>query len=150
MVMITQTHSGPVYDEVQLRADAQLILDNLGYKDFDLGILLTDNATIHEYNRVYRHKDKPTDILSFAYHADLVAGEPIVVLDAEDKNLGDIIISLEYVREDAHNWEQSFEQRMHVLLVHGICHLRGYDHIDDEDYVVMHKEEDRLLALLSL
>lgn len=150
MIAIHQTHIGSAYDETALRADAQALLDILGYGDFDLGILLTNNNSIQEYNRAYRHQDKPTDILSFAYHSDLKAGEAITVNAPEDKNLGDIIISLEYVRKDAPNWDQTFEQRMRVLLVHGICHLRGYDHIEDEDYMVMHKEEDRLLTLLSL
>lgn len=150
--MITISHSDTEvsYNEQQLRSDAQLILDDLGYSDFDLGILLTDNKTMREYNKAYRHKDKPTDILSFAFHPEIKPGETIVAADPEDRNLGDIIISLEYVRDDAPNWDQTFEQRMRVLLVHGICHLRGYDHIEDEDYIAMYKEEDRLLNLLSL
>lgn len=150
MISIQQTNISPVYDSSALHADAQAVLDILGYGDYDLGILLTDNTSIQEYNRAYRHQDKPTDILSFPYHTDLKAGDPIIVNDPEDKNLGDIIISLEYVQKDAPEWEQTFEQRMRVLLVHGICHLRGYDHIEDEDYMVMHKEEDRLLTMLSL
>lgn len=150
MITITQSDLEQPYDDTSLKQDAQTILDALGYTDFDLGILLTDNKTIQEYNRAYRHYDKPTDILSFAYHPDLKAGEQIVVRDEEDKNLGDLIISLEYVKADAPQWQQTFEQRMRVLLVHGICHLRGYDHIEDEDYVVMYKEEDRLLQLISL
>lgn len=150
MINITQSHVDKPYNDTQLQKDAQLLLDTLGYHDFDLGILLTNNATIQEYNRAYRHQDKPTDILSFGYHADVKAGEQIVAHEEEDKNLGDLIISLEYVEHDAPQWEQTFEQRMRVLLVHGICHLRGYDHIEDEDYVIMHKEEDRLLQLLSL
>jgi probable rRNA maturation factor len=150
MVTITQSYLDKPYDDRQLKHDAQFILDALGYHDFDLGILLTNNVTIQEYNRVYRHHDKPTDILSFAYHSELKAGEAIVVDEEEDKNLGDLIISLEYVAQDAPQWEQTFEQRMRVLLVHGICHLRGYDHIEDDDYVIMHKEEDRLLRLLKM
>lgn len=150
MITIQQTNISPAYDEKALRADAQALLDILGYGDYDLGILLTDNNNIQEYNRAYRHQDKPTDILSFPYHTELKAGESITVNSPEDKNLGDIIISLEYVQKDAPEWEQTFDQRMRVLLVHGICHLRGYDHIEDEDYMIMHKEEDRLLTMLSL
>ena len=150
MITVTQSHLETPYDDTQLKLDAQLLLDALGYHDFDLGILLTNNTTIQEYNRAYRHQDKPTDILSFGYHPELKAGEQIVVQEEEDKNLGDMIISLEYVKNDAPEWAQTFEQRMRVLLVHGICHLRGYDHIEDEDYIVMHKEEDRLLQLLSM
>lgn len=134
--------------EKKLKTDAQKILDILKYSDFDLGILLTTNKTIQRYNKTFRHKDKPTDILSFSYHADLKAGEKIKPKTDEDKNLGDLIISLEYVENDAKKWEQTFAQRMRILLVHGICHLLGYDHEKDEDYKVMHKQEQKILKLL--
>ena len=133
----------------QLKKDAQRILEYLEYPDFDLGIMLTDNATIHKYNKKHRGKDKPTDILSFPFHDKLKAGERIVAQTDEQKNLGDIIISPEYVQEDLPNWGQSFDERMRVLLVHGICHLLGYDHIKDEDYELMQKKEEELLEQLS-
>lgn len=135
-------------NERQLLADAQKILDILNYSDFDLGILLTTNKTIHHYNKEFRHKDKPTDILSFPYHTELKAGERIKTKTEEDKNLGDLIISLEYVKKDAKKYETTFEQRMKILLIHGICHLLGYDHVEDEDYKVMHKQEQKILKLL--
>ena len=94
MITIQQTNISPVYDASALHADAQAVLDILGYGDYDLGILLTDNTSIQEYNRAYRHQDKPTDILSFPYHTDLKAGDPIIVNDPEDKNLGDICIKM--------------------------------------------------------
>jgi rRNA maturation RNase YbeY len=124
------------------------LLDVLGYKKYDLGLLITTNKTIQNYNQTYRQKDKPTDILSFPYHPHLKAGEKIVVKQPEDKNLGDMIISLEYVEKDAKNLDVTFLDRLDVLLVHGICHLLGYDHIIDADYLVMKEEEERLLELL--
>jgi len=135
-------------NEKKLVAQAQKVLDILGYSDFDLGILLTTNKTIHSYNKQFRNKDKPTDILSFSYHADLKAGQKIKPKTEDDKNLGDLIISLEYVKKDAKKWNQSFEQRMPILLVHGVCHLLGYDHEKDEDYKIMHKQEQKILKLL--
>lgn len=129
-------------------ADAQKILDHLKYSDFDLGVLLTTNKTIHSYNKQFRHKDKPTDILSFAYHNELKAGQRIKAKSEEDKNLGDLIISLEYVQRDAKKNKQTLEYRMEILLVHGICHLLGHDHEKDEEYVVMDAQEQKLLKLL--
>jgi probable rRNA maturation factor len=125
-----------------------LLLDVLGYKKYDVGLLITTNKTIASYNQMYREKDKPTDILSFPYHPHLKAGEKIVVNQVEDKNLGDMIISLEYVEKDAENLGVTLLDRIDVLLVHGVCHLLGYDHIIDADYLVMKKEEERLLELL--
>ena len=149
MILIKNEQDAVKVDTDQLQKDAQTILDALDYSDFDLGILLTTNREIHSLNKEYRKKDKPTDILSFPYHPELVAGEHIVPTDDEDKNLGDIIISPEFVKEDLPRWEKTFEQRMRILLVHGICHLLGYDHIQDEDYRKMHKKEVSLLALLE-
>ena len=147
MIALTNNQTIP-FDEAQFKKDAQALLKHLGYQDFDLGILITDNKAIHAFNSTYRNKDKTTDILSFPFHTELQAGERIVVEDEDEKNLGDIIISPEYVKADLERWGQSFEQRMRVLLVHGICHLLGYDHIKDEDYEVMKKKEQELLSQL--
>src|SRR6187402_2720533 len=110
---------------LDLAAQAQAMLGVLKYPEFDLGILLTTNKTIRLFNKQYRGKDKPTDILSFPYHTTLKAGDRIKVFYDEDKNLGDIIISLEYVEKDRVQWKCSFEERMTVLLAHGIAHLLG-------------------------
>lgn len=136
-------------DIKKIKADTQEILDILDYADYDLGILLTNQKKIHFFNKTYRDKDKPTDILSFPYHPDLKAGERIQPLSPDDKNLGDIILCPEYIKNDLERWGKTFEERMQILLVHGICHLLGYDHIKDEDYAVMKKLEDFLLAKLS-
>lgn len=148
MITIKNTQRKIKISSSTLKKNAQKILDILGYSDFDLGIWLTTNKTIQKYNRTYRKKDKPTDILSFPYHSDIKPGKRIPVKREEDKNLGDLIISLEYVKKDAIRWEQTFEHRMHILLVHGICHLLGYNHITDEDYKIMHKQEQKLLKKL--
>lgn len=148
MILIKNSQRSIAIDVGQLKKDAQIILDALKYSDFDLGIWLTTNRTIHKYNRDYRHKDKPTDILSFPFYPDLQAGKRIVTSTDEDKNLGDLIISLEYVQAEAKKLGVTFEQRMKRLLVHGICHLLGYDHIKDEDYKVMYRKEMALLKKL--
>lgn len=135
-------------DESKLVKNAQTILNFLKYNDFDLGILLTTNKTIKRYNKEFRHKDKATDILSFAYHTELKAGQRIKAKSEEDKNLGDLIISLEYVKKDAQKWKQTYEHRMEILLVHGICHLLGHDHEKDEEYAVMDALEQKLLKIL--
>ena len=147
MITIIDNQKIPVNKE-QLKKDARRILEYLEYPDFDLGIMLTDNQTIHEYNKKYRDKDKPTDILSFPFHDKLKADERIVAQTDDQKNIGDIIISPEYVQADLPRWEQTFDERMRVLLTHGICHLLGYDHIKDEEYEVMEKKEEELLKLL--
>lgn len=149
MITIRNTQRKVACNIKQLTADAQALLKFLKYEDFDLGILLTTETTIQNYNRDYRHKDKPTDILSFPYHTELKAGKRIKVTMPEDKNLGDLIIAPAYVVKDAAQLGVTFESRMQRLLVHGICHLLGYDHIEDADYAVMLKKEKSLLKHLG-
>jgi len=141
----------------QLEADAQLLLTILGYKDFDLGIWITTNKTIRYYNKTYRHKDKPTDILSFPFHPELQPGHKIKIRSEDDKNLGDVIISAEYVVNFLKKSDNSvstisdkaLNDRFRVLLVHGICHLLGYDHITDEQFSQMQRKEKFLLKQLA-
>lgn len=132
-----------------LKANAQKILTTLGYDKFDLGIWLTTNKTIKRYNKRFRKKDKATDILSFPYHTKLKPGDKILVKEPEDQNLGDIIISLEYVKADAPQHDQSLTKRLDVLLAHGIAHLLGYDHKTDKEWNDMQKIEKKLIQTLS-
>ncbi|KKP35915.1 MAG: Metalloprotease C21orf57 [candidate division TM6 bacterium GW2011_GWF2_32_72] len=132
----------------KIKKSIQTILDHLKYNNFDIGILFTTNATIQQYNNQYRKKNTPTDVLSFPFHTDLKAGKKIKVLNETDKNLGDIIISLERVQKDANELETPFEKHLNRILVHGICHLIGYDHLKDTDYKIMQAKENQLLKLI--
>ena len=149
MIHIKQTQRKISFCTTPYFKKAQKILRHLGYIDFDLGILLTTDATIRKYNKQYRQKDKATDVLSFPYHHDIQAGEKIIPASDDDKNLGDIIISVSYVYHNKHNLDGDFHQRMDRMLVHGICHLLGYDHIDDDEYKQMLTLENELLQLIS-
>lgn len=149
MILIKNRQRKIKVDTKQLEQDAQKVLTVLRYADFDLAIVLTSSNTIRKYNREYRHKDKATDVLSFPFHPQLQAGERIKPKTEEDKNLGDIIIAPDYVQKDAPRWGHTFEQRMRVLLVHGICHLLGYDHEEEAEYKVMHRKEKALLKILN-
>jgi len=149
MVLIKNEQNSREVNTTQLQKDAQALLELLDYADFDLGILLATDEEIHELNKKFRHKDKPTDILSFPFFPHLKAGQRIEVASEDEKNLGDIVIAPNYVYTTLDQWDTSFDERMRVLLVHGICHLLGYDHIKDEDYEVMKKQEEFLLNALK-
>lgn len=137
-------------DLKKLEEQAAFILQELGYGDFDLGIWLTTNSTIREYNKTYRKKDVATDILSFPYHDGIKAGQKIKVTCEEDKNVGDIIISVEFVRYLLPLYETTLQQRLGVLLIHGICHLLGYTHYDDENDAKMSTIERSIAKKLKL
>ena len=109
-------------------------------RPFYMSILLTDNKNIQIVNRDFREKDSPTDVISFAYH------------ETEDfdigpyDTLGDIIISLEKVKEQAKEYNHSFDREFYYVLTHGILHILGYDHINDEDKTIMRKKEEEILS----
>ena len=145
MITIRQTQRTIDFSIRPFKKKAEFILTELGYPDFDLGIWLTTNKTIQKYNREYRDKNEPTDVLSFPYHTELKAGQKIKAREDEDKNLGDLIISIPYVFENKKELPGNFIARMDRLLVHGICHLLGYDHIKDDDYKKMITLENKLL-----
>lgn len=149
MILIKNNQRKYKIDTEQLKKDIQTILDTLNYSDFDIGILITTNATIRKYNKAFRHKDMATDILSFPFYPTLKAGSRIKAKEEWEKNLGDLILSPEYIKKSAPQYDMSFECRLKVLIVHGICHLLGYDHIDDKDYKKMHKKEALLLRLIQ-
>lgn len=107
-------------------------------KDVYLSIMLTDNDSIQEINAQYREKDEPTDVISFAYHE----GEEV---ESFYDTLGDIIISLERVEAQSKEYGHTFEREFYYVLTHGILHLLGYDHMNDEDKEEMRQKEEELL-----
>lgn len=124
---------------------------DINCQDFDLGIMLTTNNSIQKLNKKFRGKDKPTDILSFPFHENLKPGQKIKIKSPEDKNLGDLIISLEFAQKDAKiTWNRKFDEHLIALLAHGIAHLIGYDHITDQDFDKMSKIEQELLKSVDV
>ena len=148
MILIKNTQRIYPINTKKVTSIVQKILDDLGYADFDIGIWFTTNKTIARYNQAYRRKTGPTDILSFPYWPTLKAGQKIIAKNKDEANLGDIIISLEYIESSAQWQSVAHEERLPRLLVHGICHLLGYDHETDADYKIMHKKERELLKLV--
>lgn len=92
------------------------------YKDgnFELNILLTDNKTIKEYNSNYRGKSAPTDVLSFEY-------------GLKEKIIGDIVISIEKIKEQSKSFNNTFEEEFFYILIHGVLHILGYNHSETDD-----------------
>ena len=106
----------------------------------ELSIAIVDIAEMSQLNEQHRGLQGPTDVLSFECD-DLCAvfgpDEPIV--------LGDVIIAPEVAEEQAAEYGHTVEEELNLLLVHGILHLLGYDHIDDADDEVMRVREQAIL-----
>jgi probable rRNA maturation factor len=97
---------------------AHRALEVLGLNKVELSIVLVSDAQIRRLNKLYRNKDKPTDVLSFPI-GEKVEGWLI---------LGDIVISVDTARRQAQGLGYSLEEELKRLLVHGLVHLLGYDH----------------------
>lgn len=146
MITIKNTQRSIKIDTKQFIHDAQAALKELGYENYDLGIWFTTNATIQKFNKQYRAKNVPTDILSFPFHA-LQPGKKIKPRTQEDENLGDLIISAKYVH-DLYP-DDLFYPRLQKLLVHGVSHLLGHDHDTPETDAQMLELEERLLNIIT-
>lgn len=114
-------------------------------------ITFTTPQNIKEINKKYRNIDKATDVLSFPMFEKDELETKIKNKDyvCEDV-LGDIIISIEKVQEQAEEYGHSFERELSYMIVHGFYHLMGYDHIKEEDKAIMRPKEEKVLAKLGI
>ena len=118
-----------------------------GVMDAEVSVTLTDDAHIHVLNRDYRSVDRPTDVLSFV----LTESEEPAILDAPyGVVLGDLVISLERVAAQAEEYGHSVLRELSFLTVHGMLHLLGYDHIEEEDRVEMEEEQRHVMDVLGI
>lgn len=113
-------------------------------------ITLTNNDEIHQINREYRKVDRPTDVLSFPMYEKEEVETLKTVSDETEKILGDIIISIEKVKEQAEEYGHSFERELAYLVTHGMLHLLGYDHMVEEEKVMMRTREEEILGILHI
>ena len=112
-------------------------------RDAELSLLFTDDAHIRALNRDWRGKDKPTNVLSFPAH-DVAPGEAVPPM------LGDIALAFETVRAEADLEEKPFDHHLTHLIVHGLLHLLGHDHEDDDEAEKMEALERAALARLAI
>ena len=125
---------------------ADVVGEIYGVENSELSITLTDDEHIHRLNKKYRATDRPTDVLSFAFHE---SDEP-EILDAKIDVLGDIIISVERARSQAKEFGHSFKREIVFLTVHGLLHLLGYDHIQEDERMEMENEQKFVMEKLGI
>jgi probable rRNA maturation factor len=107
-----------------------------GGAELEVTLRLTDDATIHELNRDYRGRDRPTDVLAFAQRE----GEGGQL---HPHLLGDIVVSVDTAARQA--GRRGLDQELAFLAAHGLCHLLGYDHATDEEETEMNARAGALL-----
>lgn len=104
----------------------------------EISLLFTDDVTMRSYNRQYRNLDKTTDVLSFPQG-----------FDADNKILGDVLISVDTALRQAKMHDISVESEIERLLVHGILHLLGYDHKKKKERKIMREQENYLIDYIN-
>ena len=141
-----------------LVADAVLKEEKCPY-EVQINVLLTDNHGIRQYNREYRDIDRETDVLSFPnvdynrpsdfseiakHEADYI--DP----DTGEVVLGDIILSVDKVFEQAKNYGHSVKREFAFLISHSMLHLCGYDHMEEEERIIMEEKQRIILSKIQI
>ena len=134
-----------VYEDIYLDL-LKTILSILNIKcDPIVSVTFVDNKYIHKINKKYRQIDRPTDVISFAFldsennYDTILYSQGVVIL-------GDIYISIEKAKEQAIEYQHSLHRELCFLFVHGLLHLLGYDHMNEEDEKEMFALQDQILT----
>jgi probable rRNA maturation factor len=128
-----------------LRLAAQTALETEGQRSGALTLVVTDDETLHALNRAYLGIDAPTDVLSFGGESPDFVSPP----DAE-VYLGDVVIAYPQAQAQATAADHPIEAELALLVVHGVLHLLGYDHVYPDDKAVMWERQADILARLGL
>ncbi|MGO3732910.1 MAG: rRNA maturation RNase YbeY [Vagococcus sp.] len=119
--------------------------------DTEMSVTFVNNEEIHQINKEYREKDAPTDVISFALEDEGIDELPIEFGDMDiPRNIGDIIVSVEKIMEQANEYSHSFERELGFLVIHGFLHLNGYDHMNEKDEKVMFDLQRKILDAYGL
>ncbi len=145
-------HQKQEYDNIIKKVITQCFnQEQLEKEKLWLTIVLTNSDNIQKVNKQYRNIDKATDVLSFPmFEKDELVKKIEKKEFQHEEILGDIIISIDKVEEQAKEYEHSFERELSYMLVHGFYHLMGYDHIQEEDKEIMRPKEEKILADLEI
>ena len=130
-----------------VRAAVEMVGQLYGVENGEVSVTLTNNAYIHTLNKAYRGIDRPTDVLSFALNE---SEEPEMVDGPEVNMLGDLIISVERAEDQAADYGHSLRREVAFLTVHGMLHLLGYDHMEEDERAEMEEEQRFVMEKLGI
>ena len=113
--------------------------------DIEMSCILVDDKDIHQINKEYRHIDRSTDVISFA----LEDNEQFYI-EGMPRSIGDIFISVDHARIQAQEYGHSLKREMCFLFTHGLLHLLGYDHMNEDDEKEMFSLQKEILNHLHI
>ena len=131
----------------ELHSLAEMVMREEGFPDdVEVTLLFVDESEMASYNQRFLDRDGPTDVLAFPVE-HLIPG---VVPDHDAQGpplvLGDVVVAPAYVRKQAVDFGVTFEDEMALMVTHGILHLLGYDHLEDDEAERMESRERELLS----
>ena len=121
----------------------EFTLKNEKLDNVEFNIIFVDNDTIHNINKTYRNVDRVTDVISFAL-------EDNKTIELDHRLLGDIYICIDKAREQAVEYGHSFKRELSFLTIHGLLHLLGYDHMEEDEEKVMFQKQEEILSLFGI
>ncbi len=150
-----------VYNNIEQNQSYETIIKKVVQKCYEveqlpenhlvLTITLTTPEDIQRINKQYRNIDRATDVLSFPMFEKQELEDKIRLQEfTEEDILGDIVISIAAVEQQAKEYGHSFEREFSYMVVHGFYHLMGYDHIEEQDKEIMRKKEEAILEQLKI
>lgn len=130
-----------------LHSLAEMIMSEEGYpQDAEVTLLFVDETEMSSYNERFLDRHGATDVLAFPVEELLPGVVPDVHSQGPPLMLGDVVIAPAYVRRQAEDSGVTFDDEMALMVTHGILHLLGYDHIEDDEAERMEERERQLLA----
>jgi probable rRNA maturation factor len=149
----------PVEELIKELTETVLKEENVPFNNISLNVTFTDDAEIHRINREFRDMDRSTDVLSFPA-IDFDAPADFNGIEEGDINyfdpetheliLGDIMISVEHAEMQAKEYNHSFKREIAFLITHSLLHLLGYDHMEEEERLVMEEKQELILNKLGI
>lgn len=124
------------------------IMEKYKCSNCSVNLLLTDNNTVRQLNKDFRNVNKPTNILSFPQINPNSNREPLLQL--ENINIGDLAMSYDVIIEESKLFNKSFFDRCTHLFVHGVLHLLGMDHIEEDERLKMESVEIEILKYFGI
>lgn len=163
MTIMIEEETAVEFDFEYRQLAEEVINFSLDFEKFpyeaEVNLTLVDDASIQEINREYRNIDKPTDVLSFPLLSYERAGDFSAIEEEAESNfnpdtgevlLGDIIISVPKVLEQAESYGHSVKREFAFLIVHSVLHLLGYDHMTSAEAAFMENKQKSILESMGI
>lgn len=140
-----QSESQSILDKMETAALRALELEEIDDERIEISVTFVSPEEIQEINKQFRDIDKVTDVLSFPQFDDFED-----LPEFGEIALGDVVICTEKAKEQAEEFGHSIEREIIYLFVHSICHLLGYDHMEEDEKRVMRAREEEIMEYVDL